>query len=167
MNLNKLKINSYGKLKEKEINLNYGINIIYGKNEAGKSTLLNFIVNTFYGISKNKKGKEYSDFEKYLPWSGEEFSGKIEYELNNKNKYEVYRDFKKKNPKIFNENMEDISKEFIIDKNKGNQFFYEQTNVDEELFLSTLVVGQTETKLRKTRTKHISPKNSKFSRYRK
>lgn len=167
MNLNKLKINSYGKLKEKEINLNYGINIIYGKNEAGKSTLLNFIVNTFYGISKNKKGKEYSDFEKYLPWSGEEFSGKIEYELNNKNKYEVYRDFKKKNPKIFNENMEDISKEFNIDKNKGNQFFYEQTNVDEELFLSTLVVGQTETKLRKTRTKHISPKNSKFSRYRK
>ncbi|MEE0865475.1 MAG: AAA family ATPase [Clostridia bacterium] len=167
MNLNKLKINSYGKLKEKEINLNYGINIIYGKNEAGKSTLLNFIVNTFYGISKNKKGKEYSDFEKYLPWSGEEFSGKIEYELNNKNKYEVYRDFKKKNPKIFNENMEDISKEFNIDKNKGNQFFYEQTNVDEELFLSTLIVGQTETKLRKTRTKHISPKNSKFSRYRK
>ena len=52
-----------------------------------------------------------------------------EYELNNKNKYEIYRDFKKKNPKIFNENMEDISKEFNIDKNKGNEFFYEQTKV--------------------------------------
>ena len=160
MNLKKIKINSYGKLKEKEINLNNGINIIYGKNETGKSTLLNFIVNTFYGISKNKKGKEYSDFEKYTPWVGEDFSGKIEYELNNKNKYEIYRDFKKKNPKIFNENMEDISKEFNIDKTKGNQFFYEQTGVDEELFLSTLVVGQTETKLRKTRAKCISSKNS-------
>ena len=160
MNLNKIKINAYGKLKEKEINLNNGINIIYGKNETGKSTLLNFIVNTFYGISKNKKGKEYSDFEKYTPWVGEDFSGKIEYELNNKNKYEIYRDFKKKNPKIFNENMEDISKEFNIDKTKGNQFFYEQTGVDEELFLSTLVVGQTETKLRKTRAKCISSKNS-------
>lgn len=55
--------------------------------------------------------------------------------------------------------MEDISKEFNIDKTKGNQFFYEQTGVDEELFLSTLVVGQTETKLRKTRTKYISSKN--------
>lgn len=159
MNINKLKINSYGKLKDKEINLNKGINIIYGKNESGKSTLLNFIINTFYGISKNKKGKEYSDFEKYTPWIGEDFSGKIEYELNNNNKFEIYRDFKKKNPKIFNENMEDISKEFNIDKTKGNQFFYEQTGVDEELFLSTLVVGQTETKLRKTRTKYISSKN--------
>jgi len=147
LKINKLKINSYGKLKEKEINLKDGINIIYGKNESGKSTLLRFIINSFYGISKNKKGKEYSDLEKYKPWTGEEFSGKIEYELDNKNKYEVYREFKKKNPKIFNENMEDISKEFNIDKSKGNEFFYEQTNVDEELFLSTVVVGQAETKL--------------------
>ena len=149
MKINKIKINSYGKLKEKEIKLKDGINIIYGENESGKSTLLNFIVNSFYGISKNKKGKEYSDVEKYTPWLGEEFSGKLEYELNNKNKYEIYRDFKKKNPKIFNENMEDISKEFNIDKSKGNEFFYEQTKVDEELFLSTVVVGQQEVKLGK------------------
>lgn len=149
MKINKIKINSYGKLKEKEIELKDGINIIYGKNESGKSTLLNFIVNSFYGISKNKKGKKYSDVEKYTPWLGEEFSGKLEYELNNKNKYEIYRDFKKKNPKIFNENMEDISKEFNIDKSKGNEFFYEQTKVDEELFLSTVVVGQQEVKLGK------------------
>ena len=167
MKINKLKINSYGKLKEKEINLENNINIIYGKNEAGTSTLLKFIVNSFYGISKNKKGKEYSDIEKYTPWVGDDFSGKIEYELNDKSKYEVYRNFKKKNPKIFNENMEDISKEFNIDKSKGNEFFYEQTNVDEELFLSTLVVGQAETRLRKTRTKCISAKNIKFSRFRK
>ena len=147
MKINKLKINSYGKLKEKEINLKEGINIIYGKNEAGKSTLLNFITNMFYGISKNKKGKEFSDFEKFLPWTGEEFSGKLEYELNNNKKYEIYRDFNKKNPKIFNEDMEDISKEFNIDKTKGNEFFYEQTKVDEDLFLSTILVNQSQVKL--------------------
>ena len=45
--------------------------------------------------------------------------------------------------------MEDISKEFNIDKSKGNEFFYEQTKVDEELFLSTVVVGQQEVKLGK------------------
>ena len=147
MKVNKIKINSYGKLKEKEIDLKEGINILYGKNEAGKSTLLKFIINSFYGISKNKNGKQYSDYEKYLPWSGEEFSGRIEYELDNKEKFEVYRDFKKKNPKIFNENKEDISKEFNIDKTKGNEFFYEQTNIDEDLFLSTIVVNQQEVKL--------------------
>ena len=149
MKINKIKINSYGKIKNKEINLEDNINIIYGENESGKSTLLKFIVNSFYGISNNKKGKEFSDLEKYTPWSGEEFSGKLEYELDNKNKYEIFRDFRKKNPKIFNQNMEDISKEFNIDKNKGNEFFYEQTGVDEELFLSTIVINQQEIKLEK------------------
>lgn len=147
MKINKLKINSYGRLKDKEIELKDGINIIYGQNEAGKSTLINFIINSFYGISKNKKGKEVSDYDKYKPWVGEEFSGKVEYELDNKEKFEIYRDFNKKNPKIFNENMEDISKQFNIDKNKGNEFFYEQTKIDEDLFLSTLAINQNEIKL--------------------
>ena len=149
MRINKLKINAYGKLKDKEINFENNINIIYGKNEAGKSTLLNFISNCFYGISKNKKGKDISDFERYMPWAGEDFSGKMEYELDNQEKFEIFRDFRKKNPKIFNEEMEDISKEFNIDKNKGNEFFYEQTKIDEALFLSTVVVNQQEVKLEK------------------
>lgn len=147
MKINKIKINSYGKLKDKEINLKDGINIVYGKNETGKSTLLRFIINSFYGISKNKKGKEYSDYDRYKPWGTEEFSGNIEYELNDKTKYEIHRDFKKKNPNIYNERKEDISKEFNIDKTNGNEFFYEQTKVDEDLFLSTMVVGQQEVKL--------------------
>lgn len=149
MKINRLKINTYGKLKEKEIEFGNNINIIYGKNEAGKSTLLNFITNCFYGISKNKNGREISDFEKYTPWIGEEFSGKLEYELDNQEKFEIFRDFRKKNPKIFNKQMEDISKEFNIDKNKGNEFFYEQTKVDEALFLSTILVNQQEVKLEK------------------
>ena len=115
MKIDEIKINSYGNLNNNNIQFDK-LNIIYGKNESGKSTLLNFIINIFYGISKNKNGKEISDYEKYYPWNNNEFSGKIYYELNNKNKYEIYRDFKKKNPKIFNENMEDISKEFNIDK---------------------------------------------------
>ena len=150
MKIKQLKINSFGKLKDKEITLKDNINILFGKNEAGKSTIIKYIVNSIYGISKNKKGKEYSDFEKYQPWSGEEFSGRLSYELDDGTQYEIYRDFKKKNPKIFNESMEDISNQFPIDKSAGNQFFYAQTNVDEELFLSTLVANQQEVRLQKT-----------------
>lgn len=149
MKINKLKINNYGKLKEKEIEFDKNINIIYGKNESGKSTLINFIVNSLYGISKNKRGKDISNFEKYTPWAREEFSGKLEYELDNKEKFEVFRDFRKKSPKLYNEEKEEISKQFNIDKNRGNEFFYEQTKVDEELFLSTIVVNQQEVKLGK------------------
>lgn len=147
MKINQLKINAYGKIKEKEIKLKDHLNIIYGKNEDGKSTLLNFIISSFYGIAKNKNGKEIADFDKYTPWVGEEFSGKIEYQLDNQEKFEIFRDFKKKNPKIYNEGMEDITKQFNIDKNKGNEFFYEQTKVDQSLFLSTVISEQQAVKL--------------------
>ena len=149
MKINKIKINSYGKLKNKEINLENNLNIIYGKNESGKSTLLKFILNIFYGASKNKKGKDISDFEKYKPWDSEEYSGKLTYELDNKNKYEIYREFNKKNPNIYNENGEDILKEFNIDKNKGSEFFVEQTQINEEMLLATSIAMQQEIKIEK------------------
>ena len=149
MKINKIKINSYGKLKNKEINLEKNLNIIYGKNESGKSTLLKFILNILYGASKNKKGKDISDFEKYKPWNSEEYSGKIIYELDDNSKYEIYREFNKKNPKIFNTNGEDITKYFNIDKNKGSEFFIEQTQISEDMFLATSIAMQQEVKLEK------------------
>ena len=112
MRIDNIKINSYGKLKDKELSLKNCINIIYGENEKGKSTLLNYIINMFYGTSKNKKGRAMSDYEKYKPWDGEDFSGKIKYTLDNNESYEVYREFGKKNAKIYNNRTEDISKEF-------------------------------------------------------
>ena len=149
MKINKIKINSYGKLKNKEIDLENNLNIIYGKNESGKSTLLKFILNILYGASKNKNGKDISDFEKYKPWNSEEYSGKIIYELDDNSKYEIYREFNKKNPKIFNTNVEDITKYFNIDKNKGSEFFIEQTQISEDMFLATSIAMQQEVKLEK------------------
>ncbi len=150
MKINNLKINGYGNIQNKQINLDEKINIIYGKNESGKSTIFKFIINMLYGSSKNKKGQEISDFEKYTPWKTEEFSGKMNYELDNKNKYEIFREFKKKNPKIYNEDSEDITKEYNIDKTKGIDYFYEQTNIDEELFLSSTAIMQENVKLEKS-----------------
>ena len=158
MKINKLKINAFGKLQNTEINLNKNINVIYGENESGKSTILKFILNSFYGTSKNKKGKEISDYEQYKPWNTDEFSGKLEYELDNGESFEIYREFGKKNPKIFNKNLEDISKEFNIDKNRGNEFFYEQTKIDEELFLSTSAILQEEIRLEKNMQNNLIQK---------
>lgn len=147
MEIENLKINNFGKLSNKEINLKEGINVIYGENESGKSTLLKFIMGMFYGLSKNKNGSFMPDHERYTPWNGGEFSGKITYKLDDGRKYEVFRDFRKKNPSIYNEDLEDISNTFNIDKTTGNKFFHDQTKVDEELFLSTIVSLQEETKL--------------------
>ena len=148
MKINKIKINAFGNLKNKNIELKK-INIIYGKNESGKSTLQNFIINMLYGISKNKNGRFESDYDKYNPWSGEEYSGKIEYQLDNNKIYNVYRDFNKKNPEIYDEYSNNISNEFNIDKKLGNTFFIEQTNIDREIMTSTVASMQNETQIDK------------------
>ena len=73
---------------------------------------------------KIKMEKNISDYEKYKPWDSDEFSGKITYELDNKNKYEIYREFNKKNPNIFNSNKEKkFQIQFNIDKKDGSEFF--------------------------------------------
>ena len=151
MKVEEIKINSFGTLRNKEINLSDKINIIHGKNESGKSTLLAYIKTAFYGISRNKNGKEISDYDKYKPWSGEEFSGKIKYTLDNGEQFEIFRDFNKKNPKIYNAKLEDVTNQFNIDKKEGSQFFFEQVGIDENIFTSTIMAEQQEVKLSEQR----------------
>ena len=160
MKIDKLKINGFGKIKNKEIDLSSGINIVYGKNEAGKSSLLKFISSMFYGVSKNKNGKEISDFDRYKPWVNDEFSGKISYTLDNGENFEVYREFKKKNPVIYNSRKEDISKEFPIDKTRGIDIFTVQTGIDEETFYNTAITEQEGVKLSRASQNSIIQKIS-------
>lgn len=101
----------------------------------------------FYGLSKNKNGKQYTDYEQYTPWTEGDFSGKIKYQLDDGKSFEVFREFKKKSPKIYNEDLEEISKEFTINATTGNRFFVDQTGVEEELFTKTIVSMQNEVKL--------------------
>lgn len=159
MKIKNIKINGYGKLENVEINLGNKINIIKGNNESGKSTLLNFISSSLYGISKNKKGKEISDFDKYKPWNTDAFSGKLEYELDNGDDYEIFRDFKKKTPEIY-KNGKDVTFDYSIDKTKGSEFFTEQTGINEEMFLNTFMSEQEEVKLNKASQTSIIQKLS-------
>lgn len=160
MKINNFKINGFGKLQNKDIELQNGINVILGENESGKSSVLKFISSMLYGASKNKNGKDISDFDKYKPWKTEEFSGKINYTLDNGESFEVYREFKKKNPIIYNSNKEDISKTFKIDKTKGIEFFEEQTGIDEETFYNTAISEQEGLRLSKSSQSSIIQKIS-------
>lgn len=143
MKINNLKINGFGNLENKEINLGSGFNLILGDNENGKSTLVKFIQSMLFGIPKNK-------IEKYKPWYANEFSGKMNYILDNRERYSIYRNFENKETQILNINDEDVTYNYGIDKAKGSLFFYEQTNVDEHFFKSTILVEQNQSKLDKT-----------------
>jgi len=148
LKINSLHVNGFGKLENKEINFDNGINIITGDNESGKSTLLSFILAMFFGLSKNKNGKNLSNYEKYTPWKTNDFSGTLDYELDNKEKYRIVRTFSRKALKLFDKSSKDVADKFEINsKTKGNGFFTEQVNITEELFLQSFCAHQEELKL--------------------
>ena len=69
MIIKKLNLISFGKFKDKTIELNDGFNAVSGDNEAGKSTLAGFIYAMLYGFgSSRKKGINFRD--RYSPWDG-------------------------------------------------------------------------------------------------
>ena len=73
-----LKIKAFGGLKDKEIELKSGINVIYGENERGKSSLQTFIKVMLYGFSSSRsKDIKNNDRLKYTPWTGERTGGEI------------------------------------------------------------------------------------------
>jgi len=76
LKINHLKINGFGKIINKKIDFSDNLNIVYGLNESGKSTIQKFIPGVIFGLTKNKNGKEESEYDKLYPWNGLEYSGK-------------------------------------------------------------------------------------------
>ena len=140
MKIDDFKINNYGKIENSEVSLQNGINLIKGYNEAGKSTILSFLNSMLYGIDKTKKGN-ISEYDKYLPWLSTNFSGSMNYRLDNGNTYYVFRDFKKKIPIILDSNRNDITANFKQNK-KGIDFLEEQIGVDKKTFQNTSISYQ-------------------------
>ena len=66
MILNKLVLKNFGRLSGKEITLKEGINIIYGDNESGKSTIHTFIQGIFFGMRRMRgKASRTDDYTHY------------------------------------------------------------------------------------------------------
>ncbi len=71
MIITRLELEHFGKFKNKEIKLEEGINLIYGENEAGKSTIHTFIKGILFGIDplRGRASKSKKDtYNRYLPW---------------------------------------------------------------------------------------------------
>ncbi len=70
MRLLDLHIDGFGKFHDRDIAFEDGINVIYGKNEAGKSTLHTFIRGMLFGIEKQRGRASKNDlYSKYEPGS--------------------------------------------------------------------------------------------------
>lgn len=80
MKIRRIRIGNFGKLKDLDISLEDGINIIYGSNEAGKSTLQGFILSCLYGASLNRKSGKETLRKRFIPFDKNFASGVLEIE---------------------------------------------------------------------------------------
>lgn len=91
-----LKLNNFGRFHNREIDLSPGINLIYGENEAGKSTIHTFIRGMLFGIERVRgRGAASKDdlYTHYLPWDYPgAFNGSMDILLGDK-KYRLQRSF--------------------------------------------------------------------------
>lgn len=129
MRLLELHIDGFGKFHDRTISFNDGINIIYGKNEAGKSTLHTFIRSMLFGIERGRGRAAKNDlYTKYEPWENSgTYEGWLRLEKDG-TIYRIERRFRKENKSLK-----------IIDETKG---------LEEEVtpaFVSSLLDGLTET----------------------
>lgn len=92
--VDKLKIYGFGRFNNQEFELAPGLNVVFGGNEAGKSTIHSFIEAMLFGFWKpNFPHQELEPgYEKYRPWNGTSYGGEMEYSWQ-QGKVKVVRDF--------------------------------------------------------------------------
>jgi DNA repair exonuclease SbcCD ATPase subunit len=100
MRLRRIELEGFGCLKDFRAEFASGINVVFGLNEAGKSTLQQAICAMLYGFYEGERGKadEKRRHERFRPWAGGSegstaFRGVLDYEMQAGEAFEVRRDF--------------------------------------------------------------------------
>lgn len=78
MKIKRLKIDGFGRYKDYTVDFSEGLNVIYGLNESGKSTLTAFLICMMFdtaALAGNEFSKELE--KKYEPWDYDKFGGEI------------------------------------------------------------------------------------------
>lgn len=101
MRICKLLLRNFGKFTDKEITLSEGINLLYGENESGKSTIHTFIRGMLFGIERGRGRATVGDtFSRYEPWENPNYySGKIVFEVGGKH-FSIDRNFDRYTKKV-------------------------------------------------------------------
>lgn len=85
MQINEAKIFNFGKLQNCSFQFAPGINVIYGENEAGKSTLSAFLKGMLFGMEKGRGKAADNPYRRYEPWHAPAFySGALRFTVDGK-----------------------------------------------------------------------------------
>ena len=85
MQITEAKIFNFGKLQNCSFQFAPGINVIYGENEAGKSTLSAFLKGMLFGMEKGRGKAADNPYRRYEPWHAPAFySGALRFTVDGK-----------------------------------------------------------------------------------
>lgn len=108
MMIKEAKLYSFGKLQNCTCRFAPGMNVIYGENEAGKTTLHDFLVAMLFGMEKNRGRAAAKDpYVKYEPWhTPSYYSGSLRFSVEGRQFY-LERNFYHKEQTAILRNEED------------------------------------------------------------
>lgn len=92
MKIKSINIASFGGLKNTQLSFENGFNVVYGNNENGKTTIMNFIKMMFYGTERGSAQISKNLRKKYTPWDSSAMAGSIDFE-NEGRLYRIERSF--------------------------------------------------------------------------
>lgn len=102
MQIKEAKIFNFGKLQNVNFDFSEGINVIYGENEKGKTTLHAFLMGMMFGMEKGRGRVSGTDmYTRYEPWHAPSFySGALRFAVDGKPFY-LERNFYNKGKREF------------------------------------------------------------------
>lgn len=139
------KIDGFGRYSGREFEFDDGINVIYGKNEAGKSTLQHFLLAMLFGMKKpGRKRAVYLEEEaKYRPWQGGAYGGVLWLEAEGV-VYRIERSLRRDDEwvRIYRQDTgEELTGRFPVDSRKEVRFAETLFGADRDLFTHALCIG--------------------------
>lgn len=151
MKLEKIHIDGFGKLTNFSLTLHPQFNLIFGPNEAGKSTLQQVILHLLYGFYHSQRAtpQENALWERFMPWQSDKYGGRLWYVLADGRRYQVDRNFADSDiPTHLFDSLtgEDVTNRFDIKRHGKIPFLKEQLGMEKEIFESTVFVRQAEVK---------------------
>lgn len=92
MKIEAIEIVAFGGIKNKKIELKNGLNVIFGNNENGKTTVMEFVKMMFYGSQSRSSELANNIRKKYKPWESDSYGGSVDFEHGG-TKYRLQREF--------------------------------------------------------------------------
>lgn len=131
-------IDRFGKLRDKRLTFGEDVNIIYGLNEAGKSTIQNFMLSSFYGARTTKKNGMENVRKKYIPFNKDYTFGTMEIEQDGEVIVIERKIAKTKKDDLFRAYDKETYEQVNLPENLGKELF----QLEYEEFIKTLYVNQ-------------------------